>query len=268
MEQKEFIKEQLALLHSFTRLRKSDVLLNVHMDEVEFENKEIQEYIKRSIGENIEKDIQVENKIKAAAYLSVRKSKWKPSWMAKRMAELSAHALRDARLTYLYESERISAKQYKEESEKNFVTNTVNVFKRIKKKSERATVKALLTTAIGVTVGGPAAAIAGGIMLVTSFIPKPIKEKIKKQTIVIAKKASETIVKSTRTLYERGKVIATKVAEKIVDAATNISESLSHYSAPIIETVRGMANCVMDTVKEVRNAVKEKTKKLWNWLTK
>lgn len=267
MKQQDYTKEQLALLHSFDRLRSSDALLNVHMEDANLEDEEINNYLQREIGENTESDIQVENGIKAAAYLSVRRSKWKPRWVAKRMAELSAHALRDARLSYLYETERISASKYKEECEKNFVTNTVSVFKRIQKRQKRTAVKALLTAAIGATVGGPAAAIAGGIMLAAVLIPKPIKEKIKKKTKKIVREAGETIVRATQKLYESGKEVATKVSEKLVEVAINISENASRYSEPIIETIHETTNAVVGTVKEIGRKVKNKAKKIWTWLT-
>lgn len=111
-------REELALAHGLERLRMSNSVLGLHIEDAAFGNKDIEAYLKRSIGENIALDEEIENKLKAAVYLSIRRSKWKPRAVAKHMAEVSAHALRDARLAYLYDTDMIAAGQYKTECEK------------------------------------------------------------------------------------------------------------------------------------------------------
>lgn len=111
-------REELALAHGLERLRMSNSVLGLHIEDAALGNKDIEAYLKRSIGENIALDEEIENKLKAAVYLSIRRSKWKPRAVAKHMAEVSAHALRDARLAYLYDTDMIAAGQYKTECEK------------------------------------------------------------------------------------------------------------------------------------------------------
>ena len=163
-------RDELALAHGLERLRMSNSVLGLHIEDAAFDNKDIEAYLKRSIGENIALDEEIENKLKAAVYLSIRRSKWKPRAVAKHMAEVSAHALRDARLAYLYDTDMIAAGQYKTECEKNLVTNTVNAFKRLKARKNRASVKALLATGLALTVGGPYAFMAGAILFATELL--------------------------------------------------------------------------------------------------
>lgn len=262
--------EHVALANAISRLRSSNFLLGGNLDEFEsagVQDQELLDYLARGFGEDRKRDEELENKIKGAVYLSVRRCKWKPRFCAKELAEATVHALRDARLSYLYETDKISAKQYKEECERNFVTNTVNVWKKFQARRQRIACKALLETALILTVGGPAAVVAGGIMLATELIPPAYREKIIKKTKQIARQAGEAIVEATKELYKRGKKTAKRVAEKMVDIARNIAERTATYARPVVEATRRTVSAVVDTVKEVAGKVKQKAKKFWAWLT-
>ena len=161
----------------------------------------------------------------------------------------------------------IAAGQYKSECEKNLVTNTVNAFKRLKARKNRASVKALLATGLALTVGGPYAFMAGAILFATELIPPPMRKKIQQNTQRILKKAGETIVSSTKNLYDRGKKVANVVAEKLVSITENVVSQSASYAQPIIETVKKTTANVVETVKEVGRKVKDKAKKAWAWLT-
>ena len=115
MEAKDITRELIALEQGIQRLRKSNNWLKLGLNEGDFQSQEIIDYLQRPLGENVQLDVETENKIKAAVYLSVKRSKWKPRKIAKQLAEAAAEALRDARLVTLYESNKIGAKQYKEE---------------------------------------------------------------------------------------------------------------------------------------------------------
>ena len=117
MEAKDITRELIALEQGIQRLRKSNNWLKLGLNEGDFQSQEIIDYLQRPLGENVQLDVETENKIKAAVYLSVKRSKWKPRKIAKQLAEAAAEALRDARLVALYESNKIGAKQYKEECE-------------------------------------------------------------------------------------------------------------------------------------------------------
>ena len=104
-------KRQIALEQGIQRLRKSNNWLKLGLNEGDFQSQEIIDYLQRPLGENVQLDVETENKIKAAVYLSVKRSKWKPRKIAKQLAEAAAEALRDARLVALYESNKIGAKQ-------------------------------------------------------------------------------------------------------------------------------------------------------------
>lgn len=260
-------KEHLALVNAIDRLRSSNFFLGIDLESVGIQDQDLFDYLTRCIGEDVERDKEVENKIKGAVYLSICRSKWKPRFVAKRFAEATAHALRDARLGYLYETDKISAKQYKEECEKNIVTNTVNVCKKIQARRKRIACKALLQAGLIVTVGGPTSLIAGAIMLTTELIPPAYREQILKNTKKIVKKTEDVIVDATRNLYNKGKKIANRVAEKMVDIAQNVVETTATYAHPIVDATRRVVSEVVDTVKETANKVKQKAKNFLTWLT-
>ena len=259
--------DYIALVNAIERLRVSNFILGTDVEKSGVESQELLDYLTRGIGEDSERDKELENKIKAAVYLSIRKIKWKPRFTAKKIAEATVHAMRDARLSYLYDTDKISAKQYKEQCESNFVTNTVNVYKRFQAKKERWACKTLMTAAIAATVGGPAGLIAGGVMLATELIPPSYREKIKRKTKEIARKAGETIVQTTKKLYKKGKKVARRVADKMVDITQNVVQATATYARPIVDTAREVVRGVVDTVKETASKVKQKAKKLWSWLT-
>lgn len=262
MEAKDITRELIALEQGVQRLRKSNNWLKLGLNEDDFQSQEIIDYLQRPLGENVQLDVEVENKIKAAVYLSVKRSKWKPRKIAKQLAEAATEALRDARLVTLYESDKIGAKEYKEECENNFVSKVVSTTKFIKKRYGRKLVKSILATAIGIA-GGPAGLIAGGIMLVYEIIPKKIKEKIRKKVKEVALKAAETISQGITNLYRRGEKIASRVAEKVVKAAENVAEGISVYATPVIDSIKSVAHTIAEEVKEIGVRVK----KVWEWLT-
>ena len=57
-------REELALAHGLERLRMSNSVLGLHIEDAAFGNKDIEAYLKRSIGENIALDEEIENKLK------------------------------------------------------------------------------------------------------------------------------------------------------------------------------------------------------------
>ena len=266
MEAKDITRELIALEQGIQRLRKSNNWLKLGLNEGDFQSQEIIDYLQRPLGENVQLDVETENKIKAAVYLSVKRSKWKPRKIAKQLAEAAAEALRDARLVALYKSNKIGAKQYKEECENNFVSKVVSTTKRIKKRYGRKLVKGVLATALGL-VGGPAGLIAGGIMLVSEIIPKKTKEKIRKKVKEVALKAAETISQGVINLYRKGEKIASRIAEKVVKAAENVAEGISIYAAPVVDCIKSVAHTIVEEVKEVGAKVKQGAKKVWKWLT-
>jgi hypothetical protein len=221
------------------------------LSESDFENSDIQAYLMRPLEENIEKDKEIENKVKAAVYLATRRSKWKPRATAKKLAEASVEALRDARLITLYESNQITAKQYNEELENNQVSKIATTFKRVKKRYARKTVKAALSIAIGLTCGGPAGAIASGIMLASELIPKNRKEKIKRNIKRNLKKIGEAVTDSVSRLCSRAASSAPKIVEKIQETVHTVTENVSTYVAPIIDTCKEFGSAVARTAKKI-----------------
>lgn len=257
----------LALQQAFSRLRKSNQWLRLGLSENDFQSEELSAYLQRPLGENIAQDIETENKIKAAVYLSITRSKWKPRWVAKKLAESAVEAMRDARLTCLYESNKISAKDYKTETEKNQITQISTTFKHIKKRYGRKTAKTALTAALALTVGGPASWIAGGIMLTSELLTKTTKEKIKRKIKNTVERTVQTITNGITHLYNKTAEIAPKVIEKVVDIANDIKENASQYAAPIANGIRTVVHSISSTIKECGTVIKEKTKKLWKWIT-
>ena len=80
--------------------------------------------------------------------------------------------------------------------------------------------------------------MAGAILFATELIPPPMRKKIQQNTQRILKKAGETIVSSTKNLYDRGKKVANVVAEKLVSITENVVSQSASYAQPIIETVK------------------------------
>lgn len=259
--------EHVALVNAIVRLRISNFFLGTDFESAGVQDQDLLDYLTRGIGEDIKCDEEIENKIKGAVYLSVRRNKWKPRFIAKKLAEATVHALRDARLSYLYETDKISAKQYKDECDRNVVANTVNVCKKIQARRKRIACKTLLEAGLIAAVGGPAAVIAGGVMLATELIPPTYREKIVKKTKQIVKQAGDAIVDTTKKLYNKGKKTATRIAEKMVDIAQNVVETTAAYARPVVEATRSVVSGVVDTVKETASKVKQKAKKLLSWLT-
>ena len=83
MEAKDITRELIALEQGIQRLRKSNNWLKLGLNEGDFQSQEIIDYLQRPLGENVQLDVETENKIKAAVYLSVKRSKWKPRKIAK-----------------------------------------------------------------------------------------------------------------------------------------------------------------------------------------
>lgn len=241
----------IALQKGIARLRKSNKWLKLGISESDFNNPEIQEYLLRPLGSDTEKDIETENKLKAAVYLSVRRSKWKPRGTAKTLAEASVESLRDARLMSLYESEQISAKQYNEELENNQISKIATTFTRVKKRYGRKAAKAAISTAIGLTVGGPAGLIAGGIMLVSEIIPKKTKQKIKKSIKRTIKKTGETISRSIENLCNRAAAAAPKIVKKVNETIERVRTAATGIVEPIREIASSLGSSIKKTAKKV-----------------
>jgi len=247
--------ELFAIQRGIARLRKSNRWLMLGLSESDFNNPDLQEYLSRPLDQDINKDQEIENKVKAAVYLAVRRSKWKPRHAAKKLAEASVEALRDARLMTLHESNHITSKRLNEELENNQISKIASTFNHVKKRYGRKATKAALTIAVGATVGGPAAAIAGGIMLASELIPKKTKEKIKRNIRNTVKTIGESISNGVSRICERAVESAPRIAKKVYETFTSVSERISQYAAPIVETV-----------KEVKEKVVKKAKKIWRRL--
>ena len=248
-------QDLIALQKGIARLRKSNNWLKLGLTESDFNNAGIQDYLLRPLGTNTEKDIEVENKLKAAVYLAVRRSKWKPRGTSKKLAEASVEALRDARLMSLYESGQIAAKQYHEELENNQISKIATTFTKVKKRYGRKATKLALSTAIGLTVGGPAGIIAGGVMLISEIIPKKTKEKIKKTIKRTIKRTGEVISRSIESLCDRAAVAAPRIVKKVNETMERIGEATSRFVEPVVEVARS-----------VGSAIKKGAKKVLNWL--
>lgn len=249
-------KELLALQKGINRLRKSNKWLKLGLSESDFQDEDIQAYLLRPLGENTQLDIETENKVKAAVYLATRRSKWKPRSIAKKLAESSVEALRDARLMSLYESDKISAKQFNEEIENNQVSKIAVTYKRIKKRYGRKICKTALTAAISATCGGPAGLISGGVMLISEVLPKKTKEKIKKTVKRAVKRTAEAVSHGIERLCDRAPQIASRVVRKVQETVDKVTQTVSRVATPVVEAVR-----------EVGHTIKEKAKKVWKWLT-
>lgn len=241
MIQDKLEQNTVALTAGIQRLRKTNTCLGLGLPDSQFESQELNDYLLRQLDSDIESDKQLENRIKGAVYLAIKRSKWKPRHSAKQIAELAVDALRDARLTTLYEAGTISARQFKEESERNLITNAVSTFNRVKKTAIRKTVKGALATALGLTVGGPAGLMAAGIMLATELVPKDKKEKIIAKARNVANEAGSHIFEATSGLYGKGRKIASKVAEKMAEIADSTGQCVATYARPVVESVRKVA---------------------------
>lgn len=242
----------LAIQRGIARLRKSNLWLMLGLSDSDFNNPDLQEYLSRPLDQDVAKDQEIENKVKAAVYLAVRRSKWKPRHAAKKLAEASVEALRDARLMTLHESNQITSKRLNEELENNQISKIATTFNHIKKRYGRKATKAALTIAVGATVGGPATAIAAGIMLFSELIPKKTKDKIKRNIKKKVKKIGESISNGVSHICEKAVESAPRIARKIQETFSSVSERISQYAAPVVETV-----------KEVKEKVVEKAKKIW-----
>lgn len=248
----------IALQKGIARLRKSNRWLTLGLSDSDFNNPDIQEYLLRPLGTDIDKDIETENKLKAAVYLSVRRSKWKPRGIAKKLAESSVEALRDARLMSLYESEQITAKQYHEELENNQISKIATTFTRVKKrygkKLIKGALKGALTLALGSVVGSGAGLIAGSVLLVSEIIPKKTKQKIKKTITRTIKRTGESITRSIENLCDRAAAAAPKIVKKFNETIERVSVATSR----IVEPIR-------DVVSSVGSSIKKGVKKVLNW---
>lgn len=244
----------IALQKGIARLRKSNRWLTLGLSDSDFNNPDIQEYLLRPLGTDIDKDIETENKLKAAVYLSVRRSKWKPRGIAKKLAESSVEALRDARLMSLYESEQITAKQYREELENNQISKIATTFTKVKKRYGKKLAKGALTLTIGSVVGSGAGLIAGSVLLVSEIIPKKTKQKIKKTITRTIKRTGESITRSIENLCDRAAAAAPKIVKKFNETIERVSVATSR----IVEPIR-------DVVSSVGSSIKKGVKKVLNW---
>lgn len=245
----------LAIQRGISRLRKSNRWLMLGLSESDFNNPDIQAYLTRPLDQDIAKDQEVENKIKAAVYLAVRRSKWKPRAVAKKLAEAAVEAVRDARLMTLHEAGLISSKRLDEELENNQVSKIATTFKHVKKRYGRKAAKLALTLAVGATVGGPAGAIAGGVMLASELIPKKTKEKIKRTIRNTVKKVGEGISNAVSRLCDRAAAVAPVIVKKVQETAASVAGRISRYASSVVETV-----------SEVCSTVGQKAKKIWRKL--
>ncbi|MBD5415468.1 MAG: hypothetical protein HDR46_04180 [Bacteroides sp.] len=246
-------QDLIALQKGIARLRKSNSWLKLGLTDSDFNNPDIQNYLLRPLGTDIEKDIEIENKLKAAVYLAVSRSKWKPRGIAKKLAEASVEALRDARLMSLFESEQITAKQYREELENNLISKIASTYTKVKKRYGRKATKLGLTMAIAMTVGGPAGLIAGGIMLVSELVPKKTKQQIKNALKKGIKKIGDGISRGIENLCDRGAVVAPKIVKKVYETMELIGDTASRVVKPVMDVARSIGGSIKNGAKKVLN---------------
>lgn len=247
-------QEQITVIEGLKQLRRTNRWLLFPLNNEQITSTEVQEYLSRELDENPSADAQLEKDIATAIYLSVKRSKWKPRQSAKLLARQAIEELRAARLTVLYHDNRISAKQYKEECENNYVMNTIAVAKRIKKRYGRIAIKTAITVGLAIAGLPEAATVAGATMLINAIIPKKHKEKIKKQ----AKQVVQAAVTNIRHGITRLKEMGRQVAECTANVLTQIAHKGQKLAEPILEATR---NFISTTVHKTTEGLK----KLFNW---
>lgn len=253
-------QQQLSVIAGLNQLRMTNRFALQPITEELISSPEIEAYLSRDLDADIDADLRLENDIKTAIYLSVKRSKWKPRQSAKVLARYAVEQLRAARLTTLFHDKRIDARTYKEECENNFVQNTLAVVRRIKKRYGRKVIKTALTVGLALAGAPYAAALAGATILISALIPKKHKEKIKTKAKEVAKQSIEIVQRGLNKLKEKGRQTVSKVKETLARAFDNAQR----IATPVIEAAKQVAAKAQEKAKVVKDKVKRWLGRIFN----